>query len=210
MTPAQRQAVIATLLDPGLVLVPELATPNKRRKLWHNVSTPQEARNYVRLAPKLAREWRTRIALAIVAQLAGEGVTMGMVRHALWRDVDRDRRIWTVRLADGYPGRKSKAGRAMTRPVSLRPATIKLLKKARDERDGLNRLLCLVQPMDTAHWPLHKQRSELGLPPLPRPPLERYLVFPHDFDKPRKPLAEHAFRYLLDKLGYPFAPYDLI
>ena len=143
MTPELREEIIAKLLDPRVVLVPQLATYERRRALWHRCSAARESRHYRRLAPRLAREWRTRLALAMVVQLAArgvDGVSIGMAREARWSTLNSRYDVWTVRPAAGEPGRKARARKAETRRIRIPPETVALLLKARDVRDGLNLL----------------------------------------------------------------------
>ena len=100
---------------------------------------------YPAFAAKLAYQRRVRLALA-VAILCDGVAGPGAARLARWRDIDLAGRRWTVYLAHGAPGRKSRRGRMASVAVELPPRAVEASEEARALRDGLRLLLDLVHP----------------------------------------------------------------
>ena len=61
----------------------------------------------------------------------------GAARLARWRDIDLASRRWTIYLAHGAPGRKSRRRRVASVAGELPPRAVEVFEEARELRDGL-------------------------------------------------------------------------
>ena len=199
VSPDVVQGVLERLLAP-----PSISCRDRGRLAWgEDLATGRRLdleTLYPAFAAKMAYQRRVRLALAVAILCDGvEGP--GAARLARWRDIDLASRRWTVYLAHGTPGRKSRRGRMASVAVELPARAVEVFEEARALRDGLRLLLDLVHP---EHYSPAEARRTFQYPRRPPPPGPRALVFPGR--TPHEPIPEHAFRYLLRTMGVAARP----
>ena len=199
VSPDVVQGVLERLLAP-----PSISCRARGRLAWGEDSKRRRRLKLEILYPDFAAglAYQRRIQLALAVAILCDGVEgPGAARLARWRNIDLESRRWTVYLAHGTPGRKSRRGRMASVAVELPPRAVKVFEEARELRDGMCLLLDLVRPV---HCSLAEARRTFGWPRRPAPPGPRALVFPGR--TPREPISEHAFRHLLQTMGVTERP----
>lgn len=196
MTPNYIRQVLERLLER-----PRLSRRDKERLSWGTDAV--RAKLLPDVARKIGYERRLRLALSVQIICA---VSPGGVRKARWRDVDLANETWTVPISHCEPGRKSRRGRMQRRVVPLSPVALHLFREVQELRDGIRLVRDCFRPDMHGGLPMADYRRQHSLPRLPPPPPKGALVFPGR--SPSEPLPQHAFRYLLRKMGIPERPTD--
>ncbi len=133
MSPDVVQGVLERLLAPPSISYRDHLTWGRT---WRGVAGWTWRPLYPAFAAKMAYQRRVRLALAVALLCDGvEGP--GAARLARWRDIDLASRRWTIYLAHGAPGRKSRRGRMASVAGELPPRAIEVFEEARELRDGL-------------------------------------------------------------------------